>query len=575
MARSRRDFLSRTALGVLAVAARSATAGEPAATPEAGPAPLAPASPPAFGTAAATGPLVDAGTFSEAQKLVQVELTAGEKAQAASNWRLSMAALHERRSGPRKVALEPSVVPATVWNPAQPALFAHGSSAPREQFLRSPATKAPLPATDDAIAFAPLHQLSRWIESRKLTSERLTKIYLDAPASATIPSSLHHHPHPRSGARRRRSRRYRDRRRQLSRPIAWHPLGRERSARHRGHPHHLGRRAVSRSRARGRRRGGGAAHRARRGAGGQAQPGRAGAQRRLVRRPDHQPVAAWRRARPASARVRARPPRRAWSDSPSAARPAAASSAPRCAAASTACAHLRPRRAHRRHDAVLVARQAGPDGARRGGHAAGAARRSPAPDASDPRACGAAGVRCAEERGRACASAISRHGWTKPPATDVDRAALGSLRALGMKPAEVSLPDWPYDSLELILFAEGGRVLRGVDPERTGSISSRRRSPTPGPTASARRASSPRWTSCRPTGCAARWRGDGAHFWRGRSAAGPFTARRDAHHHQLHRPPSLTLRAGFVEISRGAQRLGARIRRSPSRPLPSAACRMG
>jgi len=41
------------------------------------------------------------------------------------------------------------------------------------------------------------------------------------------------------------------------------------------------------------------------------------------------------------------------------------------------------------------------------------------------------------------------------PATDVDRAALEAVRKVGMIPVEVSLPDWPYDSLDLILFAEG------------------------------------------------------------------------------------------------------------------------
>ena len=40
------------------------------------------------------------------------------------------------------------------------------------------------------------------------------------------------------------------------------------------------------------------------------------------------------------------------------------------------------------------------------------------------------------------------------PATDVDRAALATVKKLGMKPVEVSIPDWPYDSLNLILFAE-------------------------------------------------------------------------------------------------------------------------
>src|ERR1039457_1198677 len=42
----------------------------------------------------------------------------------------------------------------------------------------------------------------------------------------------------------------------------------------------------------------------------------------------------------------------------------------------------------------------------------------------------------------------------EPPATDVDRAALETISKIGMKPVEVSLPDWPYDSLNVILFAE-------------------------------------------------------------------------------------------------------------------------
>jgi Asp-tRNA(Asn)/Glu-tRNA(Gln) amidotransferase A subunit family amidase len=46
--------------------------------------------------------------------------------------------------------------------------------------------------------------------------------------------------------------------------------------------------------------------------------------------------------------------------------------------------------------------------------------------------------------------------WMKEnPATDVDREALEMVKKLGMTPVEVSIPDWPYDSLQLILFAEG------------------------------------------------------------------------------------------------------------------------
>jgi Asp-tRNA(Asn)/Glu-tRNA(Gln) amidotransferase A subunit family amidase len=45
--------------------------------------------------------------------------------------------------------------------------------------------------------------------------------------------------------------------------------------------------------------------------------------------------------------------------------------------------------------------------------------------------------------------------WMKQnPATDVDRAALETVKKVGMVPVEVRLPNWPYDSLDLILFAE-------------------------------------------------------------------------------------------------------------------------
>jgi Asp-tRNA(Asn)/Glu-tRNA(Gln) amidotransferase A subunit family amidase len=46
--------------------------------------------------------------------------------------------------------------------------------------------------------------------------------------------------------------------------------------------------------------------------------------------------------------------------------------------------------------------------------------------------------------------------WMKErPATDVDRAAMEKIKALGMELKEVTLPDWPYSSLMPVLFAEG------------------------------------------------------------------------------------------------------------------------
>ncbi|MBO0912192.1 MAG: amidase, partial [Acidobacteria bacterium] len=50
----------------------------------------------------------------------------------------------------------------------------------------------------------------------------------------------------------------------------------------------------------------------------------------------------------------------------------------------------------------------------------------------------------------------------EPPATDVDRAALETVKRLGMVPVEVSIPDWPYDSLDLILFAEAAAAFEDI-----------------------------------------------------------------------------------------------------------------
>src|SRR6185312_6586479 len=75
----------------------------------------------------------------------------------------------------RKVTLDASVSPATIWNPA----FVGGFTGPsRDLFVRSVDDRAPLPANDADIAFASVTRLSRWIERRAISSERLTNIYL-------------------------------------------------------------------------------------------------------------------------------------------------------------------------------------------------------------------------------------------------------------------------------------------------------------------------------------------------------------------------------------------------------------
>jgi len=168
MFKSRRQFLSHVPFALLgaAVAAQTQTEKLPAPPPGA---------PPAFGTAPPVGPEVSPETFSQAEKLVEVEFSHEELAQAAGNWRSAMAPLYERRAGPHKITLEETLAPATIWNPVLPGQKLVPVS---NQFVRSKDDPGPLPANDEDIAYATVTQLSGWIVQRKLTSERLTRIYL-------------------------------------------------------------------------------------------------------------------------------------------------------------------------------------------------------------------------------------------------------------------------------------------------------------------------------------------------------------------------------------------------------------
>src|SRR5277367_6778068 len=158
MSGSRRDFLSQSTLGLLGVAV-VANGQTPQAQPSQEPTPSTPTpgAPPAFGTAPPVGPEVSPATFAEAEKLVQVEMTAADRAEAAENWRMQMAPLYERRTGPHKLAIEASVAPATQWNPTLPGMKSYPAA---NVFVRSKDSSIPPPVNDDEIAFATVNQLS-------------------------------------------------------------------------------------------------------------------------------------------------------------------------------------------------------------------------------------------------------------------------------------------------------------------------------------------------------------------------------------------------------------------------------
>src|SRR5215471_16788617 len=169
---TRRQFLIRAPLGLLVAATAcrtdSPTNNSQSTSTTAG-------APPTWGTGAGAGPPVTPETFAEAEKLMQVTLSPPERKQAADSWRQSLATYLERRTGPRKITIADNDAPATLWNPMLPGLTAPSTT---DRFVRSKADSKPLPSSDDDIAFASVTQQSRWIEGRQLTSERLTNIYL-------------------------------------------------------------------------------------------------------------------------------------------------------------------------------------------------------------------------------------------------------------------------------------------------------------------------------------------------------------------------------------------------------------
>ena len=165
---SRRQFLAKTSLGLFGAAVSlNAEAQVPSQLP--------PGAPSAFGTGPAVGPEVSPATFAAAEKVARVELSPAERSEAADSWRVNMAALMERRTGPRNLLLEPTLAPFSRYDSVLPGQH---SAAERDRLVRTNSDPGPLPSNDGDIAFAPVTKLSRWIEQRQLSSEQLTNIYL-------------------------------------------------------------------------------------------------------------------------------------------------------------------------------------------------------------------------------------------------------------------------------------------------------------------------------------------------------------------------------------------------------------
>ena len=155
--------------------------------------------------------------------------------------------------------------------------------------------------------------------------------------------------------------------------------------------------------------------------------------------------------------------------------------------------------------------------------------------------------------------------WMKEtPATDVDRAALDVVKKLGMELVEVSLPDWPYDSLNLILFAESAAAFEELtlahkEAELKAQV------PDGGRILSVNRDFFRRWILCRPIACVVRLRMEMARVFSVVDLLLVPSLRDEIlviTNNTGH--PSLTLRAGFVEVAEARSDWAP----DPQHPLP-------
>ncbi len=117
------------------------------------------------------GDTITEATFAEAEKLAGVRFTAKERTQMLRGIKGEVDRYHKRRSQ----ELPNGLGPAAVVDPRFPGVRLVDVP---NKVVRSNGSPGPLPSNDEDIAFAPVTTLSRWIQGRELTSQRLTEIYL-------------------------------------------------------------------------------------------------------------------------------------------------------------------------------------------------------------------------------------------------------------------------------------------------------------------------------------------------------------------------------------------------------------
>jgi Asp-tRNA(Asn)/Glu-tRNA(Gln) amidotransferase A subunit family amidase len=113
---------------------------------------------------------ITADIIAAAEALLGISYTPAERALMLDNLAPQIELALRRRALP----FSPSDGPATKFDPRLP-----GFTFPHHEPSAWPPTDSDLPATDEDIAFAPIEHQAGWIKSQKISSVRLTEIYLD------------------------------------------------------------------------------------------------------------------------------------------------------------------------------------------------------------------------------------------------------------------------------------------------------------------------------------------------------------------------------------------------------------
>ena len=164
MKKSRRDFLAGSAAAVgAATMVGVAGAAETAKVP-----------PKAAGTSAGGSPAspdITLETLAEAEKLLAIQYTRPEHVQVLKTIGKQVDQVVRRH----QMRPDYDLTPATVFD-----VRATGATPPRKaQFQRAPNRFRRLPSNTQDIAYAPVSALSEWIRTGQITSLDLTKLYLD------------------------------------------------------------------------------------------------------------------------------------------------------------------------------------------------------------------------------------------------------------------------------------------------------------------------------------------------------------------------------------------------------------